>query len=223
MCLLAIRRPKLGAIRLPKLGWTKWVRTNTKQLLNSFPLRFKSVGHKLALIVGLACIAGFLVDLTGVALPLNFLAAEWRFSVLRMVSDRSIVLISGLALLCLGLLDARYLKRIVTRFCLVLGVVFILSGVLGFRDTIQLRDQAIGNIDYQSTQALKQLEIAQSNTETPDPNITPERLEQVSQQLMQQAQQQKTNTQNRLYKLLAVAIGNLLVSGFALIAIALLI
>ncbi|TVP66407.1 MAG: hypothetical protein EA343_01545 [Nodularia sp. (in: Bacteria)] len=213
----------LPAIRLPQLGWSKWVRTNIRQLVNSFPLPFRSAGHKLGFIVGLACIAGFLVDLSGVALPLKFLETEWRFSVLRMVSDRSIVLISGLALLCLGLLDSRYLKRIVTRFCLVLGVVFILSGVLGLRDTIELRDQSIINIENQSTQALRQLEAAQSNSQTPDPNITPERLEQVSQQVRQQAQQQKANTQNRLYKLLAVAIGNLLVSGFALIAIALLI
>ncbi|GAX35288.1 HpsJ-like protein, cyanoexosortase C-associated [Nodularia sp. NIES-3585] len=213
----------LLAIRLPQLGWSKWFRRNTRQLRNSFPLTFRSVGHKLGLIVGLACIGGFLVDLTGVALPLKFLDTEWRFSVFRMVSDRSIVLICGLALLCFGLLDSRYLKRIVTRFCLVLGVVFLLSGVLGLRDTIELRDQAIGNIDNQSIQALRQLETAKTSSQLPDPNITPERLDQVSQQVRQQAEQQKGATRNRLYKVLAVAIGNLLVSGFALIAIALLI
>ncbi|WP_414550908.1 HpsJ family protein [Anabaena sp. CCY 0017] len=209
----------LPAIRLPQWGLTKWFRTNTKQLLNSFPLRFRSVGHQLGLIVGLACIFGFLVDLTGVALPLKFLEAEWRFGVLRMVSDRSIVLIAGLALLSFGLLDARYIRQMVSRFCLILGVVFILSGVLGFRDTIQLRDQAIKNIDTQSTQALRQLEAAKSNPEKLDPNITPERLQQVSQELQQQAQQQKYSNQARLYKLLSVAIGNLVVSGLALIAI----
>ena len=211
MCLLAIR--------LPRLGWSKWVLTNTRQLRKSFPLPFRSVGHELGLIVGLACIFGFLVDLTGVALPLKFLEAEWRFNLLRMVSDRGIVLIAGLALLCFGLLDARYLKKIVSRFCLLLGVVFILSGILGFMDTIELRDQAIANINSQSNQALTQLKTAQSNSETLDPNITPERLQQVSQQVRQQAQQQKANTQNRLYKILSVAVGNLLVSGFALIAI----
>ena len=209
----------LPAIKLPQWGLSKWFRTNTTQLLKSFPLPFRSVGHQLGLIVGLACIFGFLVDLTGVALPLKFLEAEWRFGVLRMVSDRSIVLIAGLALLSFGLLDARYIRQIVSRLCLLLGVVFILSGVLGFRDTIELRDQAIQNIDTQSTQALRQLETAKSNPENLDPNITPERLQQASEQLRQQAQQQKYSTQARLYKLLSVAIGNLVISGLALIAI----
>ena len=209
----------LLAIKLPQWGWSKWFRTNTRQMFKSFPIPFRSVGHQLGMIVGLACIFGFLVDLTGIALPLNFLQAEWRFGVLRMVSDRSIVLVSGLALLSFGLLDARYIRRMVSTFCLLLGVVFILSGVMGFRDTIELRDQAIQNINNQSTQALRQLETARSNPENLDPNITPERLQQASQELRQQAQQQKNSTQDRLYKLFAVVIGNLVVSGFALIAI----
>jgi hypothetical protein len=173
--------------------------------------------QKLSLIMAMACIAGFLIDLTAVVFPLSVLSAQWRLEVFRFAGDRSIVLLIGMALLLLCLQYSRFLKRVFSRLCLLLGVAYLLTSIVVFRDTIAVRDDSTRNIDLRAEQAVQQIKSAEAPS-LDAPQISSEQLQQVTQQIFQQAQGMKSNATQQLLKTLFMTVGNLLVAGMVLIA-----
>ena len=65
---------------------------------------------------------------------------------MQQVSDRSIILLFGLALVMYGMLDFRRWRRWLALFCLIWGVIFNLSSILVIRDGIASQQQAMTNI-----------------------------------------------------------------------------
>jgi hypothetical protein len=178
-----------------------------------------SPGQSLSLIVGLACIVGFVIDVLILSLPPEPLNIQWRINVLQQVGDRSIVLLLGLALTMYGLLDMRGLRRQFSLLCLAIGVMFALSGVLVLRDSLKFQNITLNNISSQEAQVRSQIETARANPQNLAPEITPEALQEASQVLTQRAEAARNTTKTGVIKVAASSVGNLIVTGLALIAI----
>jgi hypothetical protein len=97
-------------------------------------------------IVGIACLAGFFVDLLILALPPALGNPEWRTGFLQQMSDRSIILLFGAALTIYGSLEARALRKQLGIVCLSIGVFIFCSCVLVIRDGLTLNDLAAKNM-----------------------------------------------------------------------------
>lgn len=169
-------------------------------------------------IVGLACLAGFLVDTFVLSFPPNLGNLQWRVAFTQQISDRSIILLFGLALLMFGIVELRQWRRRLALFCLTLGVIFNLSSILVIRDGIELQQQALTTITNQATQAQAQIQQAQSNPGTV-PNVTPEQLKQLSQVVGNQVSALKENAKATTLKTGISSVGNLVVVGLALIGL----
>lgn len=174
--------------------------------------------QSLCCIVGLACLAGFLVDLAVLSFPPSLGSIEWRIGFLQQISDRSVILLFGLALLLYGTLDLRAWRKPLSLLCLVLGVAFSLSSILAIADGIAFQRQAVTTITSQAAQIESQIQKAQTDS-TVAPNITPEQLEQAAQQLKNQANTLKSNAKTSMIKTGVASVGNLLVVGLALVGL----
>jgi hypothetical protein len=193
---------------------------NFRRLQYELPRIFRTQStrlQKLSLIMALACMAGFLIDLAAVLFPLRVLSAQWRLEVFQFAGNRSIVLLIGMALLVICLQHSRFLKRVFSRLCLLLGVVYLLTSIVVFKDTIAVRDASARNIDLQAEQAVQQIKSAEDSS-LEAPSFSAEQLQQATQQIFQQAQGMKSNATQQLLKTLFMTVGNLLVAGMALIA-----
>lgn len=167
-------------------------------------------------IVGLACIAGFLIDVLALTFPPAFANLEWRVGFLQQFSDRSVILLFGLALFMYGLMDARAWRKRLAMGCLALGVVFLLSSVLVIRDGMALQELATNNISTRAAQLQTQLQDTKSNPEVAG-KITSDQLNQVAQQVTNQATSLKQNAQTGILKTGVASVGNFIVVGLALI------
>lgn len=174
--------------------------------------------QSLCCIVGFACLAGFLVDLAVLSFPPSLGNIEWRIGFLQQVSDRSVILLFGLALLLYGTLDLRSWRKPLSLLCMVLGVAFSLSSILVIADGINFQKQAVTTITSQAAQIESQIQKAQTDS-TVAPNVTPEQLEQAAQQLKNQANTLKSNAKTSVIKTGVSSVGNLLVVGLALVGL----
>ena len=172
----------------------------------------------LSRIVGIACLAGFVVDMLLLALPPNLGSVEWRIGFVQQMSDRSIVLLFGVALLIYSNLDLRALRKQLAMLCLVLGVVFLLSCILVVRDSLTLNDITVKNINNQVSQIQTQIENSKTNP-NPAQNVTPEQLQQASDLITKQAGTAKEGAKTNLLKAALRMVGNLVVVGIALISL----
>ncbi|MBD2072702.1 hypothetical protein H6F86_02120 [Phormidium sp. FACHB-592] len=169
-------------------------------------------------LVGIACLIGFIVDILILALPPALNSAEWRVGFLQQMSDRSIILLFGTALLLYSSLDYRAWRKQLAMLCLILGVVFQLSCILVIRDSFSLNDIAIKNINVQASQVQSQIESAKTNPKA-TPAITPEQLDKASQLVNTRAGSLKENAKTGILKTGVAIVGNLVVVGFALIGL----
>ena len=169
-------------------------------------------------LVGVACLTGFIVDILILALPPSLGSAEWRVRFLQQMSDRSIILLFGTALLLYSSLDYRAWRKQLAMLCLILGVVFQLSCILVIRDSFSLNDIAIKNINVQASQVQSQIESAKTNPKA-TPEITPEQLDKASQLVTTRAGSLKENAKTGIVKTGVAIVGNLIVVGFALIGL----
>ncbi|EKQ67123.1 hypothetical protein OsccyDRAFT_4948 [Leptolyngbyaceae cyanobacterium JSC-12] len=169
-------------------------------------------------IVGFACLAGFLVDLAVITFPPNLGNLQWRIGFMQQVSDRSIILLFGLALVMFGMLDFRRMRRRLALLCLILGATFCLSSILVIRDGIAFQQEALKNISNQATQVQSQIQKAQSSPGSV-PNVTPEQLNQLSSQLNNQVNALKENARTTTLRTGISSVGNLIVVGLALIGL----
>jgi len=168
-------------------------------------------------IVGLACLAGFVIDMVVLALPPNPASLEWRAGFTQQLADRSIIMLLGAALTIFSLDSRRLLKRFST-LSLVIGVIFLLSTLLVIRDSLTLQQQAISNISNQASQIQTRIQDAQ-NKPSADAKVTPEQLQQASQQLNIQANNLKQTAKTTLLKTGVSSVGNLAVVGLGLVSL----
>jgi predicted PurR-regulated permease PerM len=168
-------------------------------------------------IVGIACLAGFVIDMLVLALPPNVGNPTWRVGLLQQMADRSIVLLLGTAFTIFSLESRRWLRRI-SMLSLIVGVLFVLASLLVIRDSMTLQQQAVSNISTQASQAQTQIQNAQTN---PPPNLkaTPEQLQQLSKQINTQADSLKQTAKTTVLKTSVSSIGNLIVIGLGLIGL----
>ncbi|MGP1384427.1 MAG: HpsJ-like protein, cyanoexosortase C-associated [Thainema sp.] len=169
-------------------------------------------------LVGFTCIAGFLVDLTAIAIPVQLGNIQWRVGFLQQLSDRSIILLFGLALLMYSIVEMRNIRRQLALLCLALGVMFIFSCVLVVRDNTKMRDMTITQINDQAASIQTQIDETR-NSPNPDSRITPENIEQASVLLKEQVATLTENAETGLLKTSLASIGNLILVGMALLGI----
>lgn len=169
-------------------------------------------------IVGIACIAGFLLDMLILALPPSLGSAEWRVGFLQQMGDRSIILLFGASLLTYGSLEARQFRKQLALTSLILGVVFLLSCVAVVRDSMALHSTAVKNINTQASQIQNQIETAKGNPNAAG-KVTPEQLQQASKLIDTKAVSLKQGAQTGVFKTGTAIVGNLVVVGVALISL----
>lgn len=176
------------------------------------------IPRNLCQIVGLACLAGFIVDLLVLTVPPDPMSVEWRASLLRQLSDRSVILLFGIALTLYGNLDNPRVKQPIALASLLLGVFFGLCCVLVIHDGITLQQQAVETINKQATQVQTQIQQAQTN---PPPTLkaTPEQLQQASKQVKTQAETLTQNAKTTTLKTTFASVGNLLAVGVGLVSL----
>lgn len=186
----------------------------------SSPTPNASYGAKaICQIVGLVCLLGFLMGMLILALPPQLGNVEWRISIIQQMSDRSIVLFIGAALLIFGNIEnRRWLKRIST-LCLITGVIFFLSCLLVIADGLKLQQQAITNISNQASQLQTQIQNAQDNPSAVGENVTSEDLREASRLLANQTSSLKQNAKATVLKTGAASIANLIVVGLGLVSL----
>ena len=186
--------------------------TSTQPLAPSFNPR------PLCRIVGIACLAGFVVDLLILALPPFLGNPEWRVGFLQQMSDRSIILLFGTALTIYGNLENRSWRKPLGMTSLVLGVVFLLSCVLTTADSLTLNGMAEKNIATQAAQVQTQIQKAKDDPKAA-PNVTPEQLQQATQLVDTKAVTLKQTAKTSITKRGIAIVGNLVVIGIALISL----
>lgn len=174
--------------------------------------------RKLCFIVGLVCIAGFLMDLLVIAAPPDPFALEWRVGFLQQAGDRSIILLFGAALLLYSQIGNRRLSRPLSLILLGLGVAFMLSSMLVIRDSLILQKQALTTIGAQSEQLRAEIEVRKDSPDLPA-EITLEQFEQASQQVATQAERLKETARNQVTKAGIANIGNLVVVGMGFVGL----
>ncbi|NJL47106.1 MAG: hypothetical protein HC929_05845 [Leptolyngbyaceae cyanobacterium SM2_5_2] len=185
----------------------------------STPSVWPSATRNIFLVLGLACIVGFVANfLTLIIISPDPMALEWRLDVMQQVSGRSIVLFFGAALVLYSLLDQPTIARGLALACLITGVVFLLSGVLVIRDGITLQNQAVGTIESQSEAIRSQLESAAPGANFP-PEITPERIKEALPQLEQQTETLKQNARGSAVRAMISVLSRQVIIGLGLVSL----
>jgi len=137
---------------------------------------------------------------------------------MQQVSDRSIILLFGFALILFGVLDFRRLRKQLAMACLILGALFCLSSILVIRDGMTLQQETLKTIANRASQLQTQIDQAQTNPSAA-PNIKPEQLTQLSGALNNQVNALKENARTTSLKTGVSSVGNLIITGLALIGL----
>ncbi|MBW4459926.1 MAG: hypothetical protein KME47_06755 [Nodosilinea sp. WJT8-NPBG4] len=169
-------------------------------------------------VVGLACIVGFVMNLMAIAIPPDPMALEWRVGFMQQVSGRGILFFLGLAMSVYGSLNRPGLSRSLALICLVIGILFALSGVLVIRDGLVLQNQAVRNIEGEATEIRSQLLTAQDNPNLPA-EVTPERIKTALVQVETQAQALLENARGQTTKSMMSMLSTQVVIGVGLLAL----
>ena len=187
--------------------------------VSSQPLVTTYSSKAICRIVGVACVAGFIIDVLSILFPPALGNIEWRIALMQQVSDRSIILLFGLALLMYGSLETRRLRKRLAIACLILGVLFSLSCVLVIRDGLSFQEAAANTISAQASTLQNQIQAVQPGSSRGNVKVTSEDIQKASQALTQQASTLKQNAKTGIVKTSLSSIGNLLVIGIALIGL----
>jgi hypothetical protein len=170
------------------------------------------------MIVALACLAGFCIDMLSIGLPPSPFDLQWRVGFLQQMGDRSIIFLFGTSLLLYSSLGNRRLSKPLSLICLGVGVAFILSCILIIRDGLILQDQTVKNITTQAEQLQTQIEESKGSPDLPA-NVTPEQFAQAAKQVTSQAETLKQDARSGITKAGLASTGNLVVVGLGLIGL----
>lgn len=162
---------------------------------------------------------GFAINMAVIAFPPDLFNVQWRIGLLQQAGDRSIVLLFSAALLMYGFLANTIIRRPLALLSLVVGAMFAISGMVMVHDSLTIRDIAVNRIANQENQLRTQIQSARDNPQELAAEVTPELLEQATQQLGQQANTAKDAARTNALKLGAGSFSNLIITGIALIAI----
>lgn len=183
------------------------------------PLRSQAPSvHTIFLIIGLACMAGFVANLLASTVPPDPMALEWRIGFMQQVSGRGILFFLGLAMAVYGSLERPALARLLALLCLVVGILFALSGVIVIRDGLVLQNQAVRNIESEATEIRSQLLTARDNSNLPA-EVTPDRIEEALVQVEAQAQALLENARGQTTKSMMSMLSTQVVVGVGLLAL----
>lgn len=172
-----------------------------------------------ARIIGLVCIIGFFFDMLVLALPPQG-SIEWRVGLVQELANRSIILLFGLGLFIFGSSGRnRGRLRLASKLSMAVGVLFFLLCLLSIIDSVRLSQQSTTAINTQESQFQTQLEAARSNPAELPENVDLVALDEVSQQLSQQANVLRNNAKRTVFKTGISNIGNLLIVGTGLLGI----
>lgn len=176
-----------------------------------------SAGQAIARIVGLICVVGFIVDVLGLILPPGS-GAGWRFGLLQQMSDRSIVLLFGIALLIYGCWESQLRRKPLSYAALGLGVAYLLTCVLVVSDGLKVQSQATTQISQRVEQL--QTRVEQSRN---DPKITakanPDDFDNALKSIEAQAYAATENTKTSVTKTIIVVASNFLIVGLGLLSL----
>lgn len=170
----------------------------------------------IAQVIGIACIAGFIIDIAVLALPLDLRNLDWRLGMFQQIGDRSIILLFGTALLILANLSVSQLRKAIAFIALSIGVFFLLTAILAVRDGVSANKVTLENINRQASSLQAQLEEAQQQTNLA-PELATERMQQAEQQLQRQSEALQQQAKISVLKGSISSVGNLLVSGIGLV------
>ncbi|MBD2082861.1 HpsJ family protein [Leptolyngbya sp. FACHB-17] len=191
--------------------------TFTSKPIVSSPLIESSRAKKLCRIVGCTCLVAFALDFLVIVFPVNVAEAGWRLGTLQQISNRSIVILFGLSLLIYGA-ERRKLLRSISLFCFAIGISFLLFCAVVAQDSLSLQRQALDRISAQSSQISSRIEAIQS-----DPNaagkISPQQIEQATQQLTTRTETAKQTANNSIFKTGFLSVGNFAVIGISLLVL----
>jgi Na+(H+)/acetate symporter ActP len=179
-----------------------------------------SIASVLCLIVGLACLAGFMVDTFILLVPPSPRSIQWRVAVVQQLADRSIILLFGMALVFYGTMASRSWRKLIPYVCLALGAIFLLSSLVVLRDSSKLHNQTIEQIETQAAQIKTQIDSATANPQLA-PDVTPEQIKQASDLLVTRESELKANTRQSILKTGVSTVGNLLVIGISFLGLGL--
>jgi hypothetical protein len=168
-------------------------------------------------IVGLTCLAGFLLDMLTIALPPSA-GAAWRVGVLQQMGDRSIVLLFGMALVIYSCWEHRPQRKQLAYVCLAIGVFFQICCLLVIRDSLILQERAVETIDIRAEEIQAEIDAGRNNPEVLG-DLTLEQLEEIAQQLRIEADSLKQSTRSDITKVSIASIGNLVIVGLGLIGL----
>lgn len=192
--------------------------TNASVSPSTFALRSTGpTANDIFRVVGITCIVGFAVNILTVAIPPDPMALEWRIGFMQQVSGRSILLFLGIAMVVYGSLGQR-IVRLLALACLVVGLLYLLSGVVVIRDGLVLQNQTLRNIESEATEIRSQLQTAQ-NTPNLSPDVTPERIDEALIQLETQAEALTQNAQSATTKAMISVLSTQVVIGVGLLAL----
>ena len=175
-------------------------------------------GESILKIVGLACWVGFLVDIAVIAFPLSFGNIEWRVGMLQQIGDRSILLLLGSACLIFANLNVRKLRKPITLISMAAGVFFLLSSIIAIRDGSAINKRASEAINSQASVVQEQLDKAKEDASLA-PTVTPEQMKQAERELKIRTDALQKQAKLGTLKKSSSSVGNLLVTGFGLIAL----
>ena len=177
-----------------------------------------SGAKQIALIVGLACLAGFIVDILLLGMPFSPFNLQWRVGFLLQLGDRSIVLLIGTGLFIYSQIGNRTFIKPLSLLCLATGVAFLLSCIIIISDGLTLQDQAVSRISTQVEELQTQIEASRGSAELPA-DIEPEEFEIASQRVTSQAEALKQNTRQGITKAGLSSAGNLVAVGLGLVGL----
>ncbi len=175
-------------------------------------------GRSLCLIVGLACLLGFLVDVAVIGLPLNLFSLEWRVNFCQQLGDRSILFLAGVALLLYGVSKKRELTKRLSRTCLIIGVVYVFSSVVVIHDSITLKDQTFRELNEQKRELQTTIKESQESGQLPS-DISQSEAEQVSNSIADRAEVIRRDAGRDIVKVAVASVGNLVAVGLGLIGL----
>lgn len=158
------------------------------------------------------------MNLLATAVPPDLMALEWRIGFMQQVSGRGILFFLGLAMSVYGSLERSALARSLALICLVIGILFALSGVIVIRDGLVLQNQAVRNIESEATEIRSQLLTAQDSPNLPA-EVTPERIEEALVQVEAQAQALLENARGQTTKSMMSMLSTQVVVGVGLLAL----
>jgi len=185
---------------------------------NLYPESPTLFGRNICLIVGLACLLGFSVSMLVISMPPDLFSLEWRVNLCQQLGDRSILFLAGVALLLYGISAERELTRKLSRTCLIVGVIYIMSTIVVIHDGISLRDQTFRDLASQKRELQTSIKDSQSSGQLP-PDISSREVQQAAETIDERAEVLRRDAGRDILKVAVASVGNLLAVGVGLVGL----